>query len=303
MSTRIVDLSPLYGVLAIDGPDAATFLQGQATCDARLVTPERGALGALCNLQGRMIVSFFALAAPDGLRLVMPRDRVAPVLQHLKKYAVFAKVMLRDASDERVLAGLLGTGADATVQALAGGVPADTHAVVATDAITALRLRGKHRFLLLAASLPVVAGAATGDLAHWQQSAIASGEVLVDTANADRYLPQALNYDVIDGVSFKKGCYTGQEVVARMHFKGKMKERLYHGSTDAEAPAAGTPVFRAGETQPAGHVVDAVCTGERTHVALVVRHEAAQGGALRLGDPQGAAIEINAMPYAVPDAG
>lgn len=301
MTTFTVDLAPQLGVLAIDGPDAATFLQGQATCDTRLVGPTRGALGALCNLQGRMIASFFVVAAPDGLRLVMPRDRVAPVLQHLKKYAVFSKVMLRDAGDERLLTGLFGAGAEAAAAALAGNVPATTHDAVTTDALTLLRLRGRHRFLAISAA-PLAIDAAAGDLAHWTQSVIAAGELLVDGANADQFLPQGLNYDVVDGVSFKKGCYTGQEVVARMHFKGKMKERLYHGSTGADAPAAGTPVYRAGDGQPAGTVVAAARTGQHSHVALVVRHDAVAQG-VRLGSPDGAAIAIDDNTPAFPELG
>lgn len=301
MTTFTVDLAPQLGVLAIDGPDAATFLQGQATCDTRLVSPARGALGALCNLQGRMIASFFVVAAPDGLRLVMPRDRVAPVLQHLKKYAVFSKVMLRDAGDERLLTGLFGAGAEAAAAALAGNVPAATHDAGTTEALTLLRLRGKHRFLAISAA-PLAIDAAASDLAHWTQSAIAAGELLVDGANADKFLPQGLNYDVIDGVSFKKGCYTGQEVVARMHFKGKMKERLYHGSTDGDAPAAGTPVYRAGDEQPAGTVVAAARTGQHTHVALVVRHDAVAQG-VRLGAPDGVAIDIDDSTPAFPELG
>lgn len=301
MTTFTVDLAPQLGVLAIDGPDAATFLQGQATCDTRLVSPARGALGALCNLQGRMIASFFVVAAPDGLRLVMPRDRVAPVLQHLKKYAVFSKVMLRDAGDERLLTGLFGADAEAAAATLAGNAPAATHDAVTTDALTLLRLRGKHRFLAISAA-PLAVDAAASDLAHWAQSAIAAGELLVDGANADKFLPQGLNYDVVDGVSFKKGCYTGQEVVARMHFKGKMKERLYHGSTGADAPAAGTPVYRAGDEQPAGAVVAAARTGQHTHVALVVRHDAVAQG-VRLGAPDGVAIDIDDSTPAFPELG
>lgn len=291
MSTFITDLTPQLGVLAIDGADAATFLQGQATCDTRLITPARGALGALCNLQGRMLVSFFVLTAPDGLRLVMPRDRVGPMLQHLKTYAVFSKVTLRDDSAALHLAGLYGAGTETAAAALAGKTPVATHDAVTTDALTLLRLHGKHRFLLCSAAPLAIAGAQAGDDYHWTQTAIAAGECLVDTANADQFLPQGLNYDLIDGVNFKKGCYTGQEVVARMHFKGKMKERLYHGSCVAEAPVAGTPVFRAGSEKAAGQVVSAARTGEHAHLALVVRHDAVAAG-LRLGSANGAVIEI-----------
>ncbi len=296
MTAYTVDLSSALGVLSLSGPDAATFLQGQATCDARLVTADRGALGALCNLQGRMIVSFHVLAVADGLLLVMPRDRVEPMLQHLKKYAVFSKVTLHDASSACHLTGFYGSGADTLVAALVDQTPVTTYHVAANDTVRVLRLRGKHRFLALTASpLPLTHQRhEAGDLNHWTQTAMSAGEWLIDSANADKFLPQAFNYDLIDGVSFKKGCYTGQEVVARMHFKGKMKERLRHGWTDAEAPAVGTPIFRgdAGENQsPVGSVVAAVCTGERTHLALVIRHDAMAHG-LRLGSVGGAQVDL-----------
>lgn len=259
--TAPADLAlPCLGVLAIDGAEAPTFLQGQATCDTRQLLPGTPLLGALCNLQGRMLVSFHVFAVEGGLRLVMPRDRVAAVQGHLKKYAVFAKVALRDAS------------ADESVAARAG------------DAVP----------VLLPAGTPPPP--ADGSLA-WRAVAIRAGRVLVDTANADRHLPQALNYDVIEGVSFRKGCYTGQEVVARMHFKGRMKERLRHFTASGPAPAAGAALEDA-EGKTVGTVVDAVQTGENCEIAAVVRHEAWHAGGLRVA---GLALFPAALPYAVPD--
>jgi folate-binding protein YgfZ len=268
------------GVLAIEGPDAATFLQGQATCDARALSATRGALGALCNLQGRMIVSFHALATANGLWLVMPHDRVAPVLTHLKKYAVFSKVTLSDASDSSVVLGRAG----------------------ASDAFTAFTEAGTHWLQLDGGRQLGVApaGAATaagdGSLA-WREAAIAAGELLVDSANGDRFLPQALNYDVIDGVSFKKGCYTGQEVVARMHFKGRMKERLYVGDCQAGDCTPGTAVVDAAG-KAVGSVVDAVCRDGQCRLGAVIRHDAVRAGGLRLGAANGPALAIGAQPYA-----
>lgn len=255
---------PHLGVLAIDGPDAATFLQGQATCDTRNLPAGRGTLGALCNLQGRMIVSFFVFPAAGGLHLVMARDRVAHVRTHLQKYAVFSQVKLRDASDEFVVT----TGGD--------------------DASVALRAAADSALL-------------PDGSAAWRAVAIIAGRLLVDTATADRFLPQALNYDVIDGVSFKKGCYTGQEVVARMHFKGKMKERLYVASAPlASAPAANTAVVDA-EGRNVGEVVDAVSSAGTCHVAAVIRHDAVQAGNLRLADASGAPLTVRSAPYPLPD--
>lgn len=277
------------GILAIDGADAATFLQGQATCDLRQVTPTHGALGALCNLQGRMIVSFHVLATPEGLALLMPRDRVQPVLQHLKKYAVFSKVALADAGDRwRVVGALRRDGETFAVQD-AGGWPLMT-------------LRGGRGIGLqdvAAASTSTAQEKIATEMADsWRAAGISAGECLVDSANADRFLPQALNYDLIEGVSFKKGCYTGQEVVARMHFKGRMKERLYVATSNALAtgsPAANTAVIDAGG-KTVGEVVAAAVVDNQCLVAAVIRHEAVRSGDLHLAEGSDPLRVIDAQP-------
>ncbi len=267
------------GVLAIDGPDAATFLQGQATCDTRALSDTHGALGALCNLQGRMIVSFYMLPAADGLRLVMPRDRVDAVLAHLKKYAVFSKVTLRDDTPAYTVSSEGGDG--------------EPFALQTRDGALRMFLRGGRALGLRPAASTLPDGSAT-----WRAASIAAGELLVDTANADQYLPQALNYDVIDGVSFRKGCYTGQEVVARMHFKGKMKERLYVcQAAGAVAPEAGSPVTDA-DGRTVGTVVDAVARDGDCFVGAVIRHEAVAAGGLRLAGGQ--PVTVGAAPYSLP---
>lgn len=275
MTTRLFDLSAPLAVLAIDGPDAATFVQGQATCDTRQLSPGAAMAGALCNLQGRMLVSFYAVAGTDGLLLVLPRDRLLPVLQHLKKYAVFAKVVLRDAA--LTVTGGLGTPLpDLLPDALLLRPAAD----------------GTPRFLLLDAP----ADSRTDALAPWLAAAISAGDLLVDSALADRFLPQALNYDLTGAVSFKKGCYTGQEVVARMHFKGKMKERLYQATAETAAvPAANTPVLDAAG-KAVGEVVAAVRHDGALQLAAVLRHDAV-AGALRAGDAGGPLLRV--LPPAV----
>lgn len=276
--TRIASL----GVLAIDGPDAATFLQGQATCDTRALSASRGALGALCNLQGRMIVSFYVLPGEGGLQLVMPADRVDAVLSHLKKYAVFSKVSLRAANELAVVN--------------APGNDGEAFTVTRDGALVRMALAGARG---IGIAPPAQAMAGDTDVA-WRAAAIAAGELIVGTATADRFLPQALNYDVIDGVSFRKGCYTGQEVVARMHFKGRMKERLYAFTADAtDAPAANSAIVDA-EGKPVGEVVDAVVDGGRCLVGAVVRHEAVASGTLHVATPAGPRLSTLPLPYPVP---
>lgn len=279
LTTTVVAL-PHLGVLAIEGTDAATFLQGQATCDTRLLSATQGALGALCNLQGRVIVSFHVLATADGLCLVMPRDRVAPVLVHLQKYAVFSRVTLRDAGDALTLLGRAGDG--------------KIFNTLQEGTTRWLQLPGGRQLGVA----PAGEAAAGGDgTVSWRAASIVAGELLVDSANAGHYLPQALNYDVIGGVSFNKGCYTGQEVVARMHFKGRMKERLYIGSATVagSAPMAGTTVVDA-DGKAAGTVVDAVPDDGRYLTGAVLRHDAVREGNLHLGDPAGPILSIGEQP-------
>lgn len=287
---------PQLGVLAIDGPDASAFLQGQATCDCRLVTAQRAALGALCNLQGRMIVSFYVVASAAGLHLLMPRDRVGLVLAHLKKYAVFSKVTLRDDSAACAMLGCVDDASGAEPFTVSPG----------ENGIPVLHLRGQRALMLSMndAAETGVAPCGTGESSAenafaraWRAASIRAGEVLVDTANAGLFLPQALNYDVIDGVNFRKGCYTGQEVVARMHFKGKMKERLqiFHASGLVAAGCA----LHDSSGQEIGSVVDAVADGHGALLAAVVRHDAlARGSVLANGAP----VQRLAAPYAVPDS-
>jgi len=297
MDNAVIPALPHLGVLAVDGPDASTFLQGQATCDCRQLAADRGALGALCNLQGRMIVSFYVIAVADGLRLVMPRDRVPAVLTHLKKFSVFSRVSLRDDSAAYLLfdAGNEASAADAP------GADASGFAVMTQNGIHTLVLRS-HRALGCAPAAAFATAATVDGSAAWRAAAIRAGELLVDTANADKFLPQALNYDVIDGVSFRKGCYTGQEVVARMHFKGKMKERLYvlQAGVAATVPT-GTAIIDAGGNK-VGEVVDAAASDGMCHIAAIVRHDAMQAGSLRLGDDNHTPLAAAVAPYPIPAA-
>lgn len=288
------------GVLAIDGADAVTFLQGQATCDCRQLDASHAALGALCNLQGRMIVSFYVFAVDGGLRLLMPRDRVPVVLTHLKKYAVFSKVTLRDDSDAASLHGCLDDSRSIT----------PFSATRETEDSVTLHLRGRRALrwqtkmkaaITPAASTEKEAGesrTSTADNA-WRAAAIRAGELLVDAVNADAFLPQALNYDVIDGVNFRKGCYTGQEVVARMHFKGKMKERMQIFRGTSSAPPVDTPL-QDDAGHDVGRVVDAVNDEEGCLIAAVVRHDALARGAILTSDK--AALQRLPAPYAIPDS-
>ncbi len=225
------------GVLGMRGRDAAKFLQGYLTCDLNSLAPTRWLLGALCNLQGRMVGNFTVSGDAEGVLLRMPVGVLPAVRQLLAKYAVFAKAKLVDETDDWVGLGLTG---DAALAALtASGVDAGSAAgaemragarVVLPDG--ELMCRGGDRWeLWLHPAAALAAWQAMGlalpahDIAEWHGADIAAGLPWVQATTSGEYLPQLFNLDRTEGLNFSKGCYLGQEIVTRLQHRGEAKRR------------------------------------------------------------------------------
>jgi folate-binding protein YgfZ len=292
---------PGLAVLALEGPESMKFLQGQTTADFREAEKGQVLPGAICSLKGRVLFSF--VAVPDGgnVQLVMPADQIDAALTHLKKYAVFSKTQLADARAGSALLGMAGPGAEALVQQLTGSVPAPGLASHGPDGSWAIR-RGDARFLValpaatLAAQWPALSSQAVvapGEL--WWAEEIRAGQATVSAATRDLFQPQELNFHVTGAVSYEKGCYTGQEVVARLYFRGRLKQRLYH--LHCETPADGSAIFAAGHH--VGDVVMQAHDGTALELLAVVKNEAVRNGGLTLGE-NGPALTLQALPYALP---
>ena len=286
---------PQLGVIAAEGPDAASFLHGQLTQDFSLLDDTRARLAALCTAKGRMIASFIGIRPqPETLLLVCSQDILAATLKRLSMFVLRAKLKLRDASSEFALYGLAGDALAANDIAAAG---APWHRGVKGEAsvVSLYPADGVPRALWIApAATPAPVGPEL-DPRLWQWSEVRSGVATLTAPVLDAFVPQMLNYESIGGVNFKKGCYPGQEVVARSQFRGTLKRRAY--VVEAAAPlAAGQEVFAAGDAeQPVGTVVEAAQGPDGTWAAIVSMQIAAlEAGPLRAGDVP---VSVQPLPY------
>jgi len=286
------------GVIRVEGPDAASFLHGQLTQDFALLGASEARLAALCTAKGRMIASFIGIRPePERVLLVCSLDILAPTLKRLSMYVLRAKARLSDATADFALYGLAGLSlAENGIDAAAA--PGQRSAVGEASAVTLYPADGVPRALWIApAGAPAPQGPAL-DEALWQWSEVRSGIATLSAPVLDAFVPQMLNYESVGGVNFKKGCYPGQEVVARSQFRGTLKRRAYLVRADASL-AAGQEVFAARDAeQPVGTVVQAAPAPDGGFGALVSMQTAAlDAGGLHAGGADGPALTVEPLPY------
>ena len=292
---------PHLGVIRVEGEDAAKFLQGQLTQDFVLLEPSRARLAAFCSAKGRMQASFIGLRhGADGFLLVCSRDILGPTLKRLSMFVLRAKARLTDATAEFQLAGLAGD----AISAIAG----NDRQTLGVEEFLGGKLIWLHpagsqqrALWIAAAQTPLPPGLAL-DMGIWQWGEVASGIAMVTAPIVDAFVPQMLNYESVGGVNFKKGCYPGQEVVARSQFRGTLKRRafLVHGQA---AMVAGQDVFSAQDPdQPCGLVAQGAASPRGGYDAIVsVQISAAASGDLHLGSAQGPALSMAQLPYPLLD--
>jgi len=286
------------GVLAVRGADAEKFLQGQLTCNLAWLEGGNSSLGGRCNIQGRLISTFRILAQDDGFLLAMAAELVQPQREELKKYAQFFRnCRLVDESCQWQRFGLLAAGS--ALHRLGLALPGQSGATFQQADRVLVRLDEIRSELWLR----------TDSAAHWQQqlsgclpqvppnawllAQIRAGIGQVFAPTSARFIPQMLNLPAVGGVSFKKGCYTGQEIVARMQYRGQSKRRLYrlHAQT-ANIPPIGSPLAGG-----AGEVVLAAQAGHGCELLAVLNESAAAKNRLQLED--GSALAVLDLPYSI----
>ena len=295
---------PHLGVIRVEGEDAAKFLQGQLTQDFALLGPSEARLAAFCSAKGRMLASFIGFKRSDNeILLICSRDILAPTLKRLSMFVMRAKAKLSDVTDVFELRGLAGSALDPLAQ-VAGttGAPWSKRDIDAASLISLYPADGAPRALWVApVGEPIPLGALM-DVAIWQLGEVRSGVATITAATVEAYVPQMLNYESVGGVNFKKGCYPGQEVVARSQFRGTLKRRAFlaHSNTPM---AAGDEVFRADDaSQPCATVVQAASAPSGGFDAIISGQVAAlQSQPLRLGSIDGAVLELQPMPYPLLD--
>ncbi|MNF63951.1 tRNA-modifying protein YgfZ [compost metagenome] len=290
------------GVLAVRGADASKFLQGQLTCNLNYLSDSRASLGARCTQKGRMQSSFRILLEGDGVVLAMASELLEPQLADLKKYAVFSKSKLTDESAAWVRFGV--DHGDAALVSLGLDLPAETDSVVRNDGLIAIRVSPERTELWVAAGQAdavkgkLSAVLSEGDLNQWLLGQVRAGIGQVMPGTRELFIPQMLNLQAVGGVSFKKGCYTGQEIVARMQYLGKLKRRLYRLQLDAsELPEPGTALFSPTHGSSIGEVVIAAHAGQGIELLAVLQAEAVDSADLHLGALEGPALHLLDLPY------
>ena len=290
------------GVLAVRGVDASKFLQGQLTCNLNYLSDERASLGARCTQKGRMQSSFRIVLQGDGVLMAMATELLEPQLADLKKYAVFSKARLTDESAAWVRFGL--ENADTALAGLGLELPADVDCVARHGPLIAIRVSPGRVELWAPAEqadalkIRLREVVAEADLNPWLLGQIRAGIGQVMPATRELFIPQMLNLQAIGGVSFKKGCYTGQEIVARMQYLGKLKRRLYRLQLDAnELPEPGTALFSPSHGSSIGEVVIAARAEQNIELLAVLQAEAAEEGNVHLGTLEGPSLQLLDLPY------
>ncbi len=290
------------GVLAVRGVDAGKFLQGQLTCNLNYLNEDRSSLGARCTQKGRMQSSFRIAFDGDGCLLAMASELIEAQLLDLRKYAVFSKSKLTDESSAWVRFGL--QDGDGALVSLGLDLPQETDAVVRSQDMLAIRVSPARAELWVRAEQAddirsrLASQLAEGPLNDWLLGQVRAGIGQVFGSTREEFIPQMINLQAVGGVSFKKGCYTGQEIVARMQYLGKLKRRLYRLTLQGDqVPEPGTAVFSPVHASAVGNIVIAAQAGQAVELLAVLQGDAAENGRIHLGSPEGAALQMSDLPY------
>lgn len=282
---------PQLGVIRAVGEEAASFLQNQLTQDMEQLPVGQARLAAFCNAKGRMRASFVACRrSAHEFWLVCPADLLAVTLRRLSMYVLRSRLKLSDASSEIEVFGLMGESAGQAALGAADDGPF-VAALPSAD--------GTARALWLAPAGSTSPQGKTVSAGAWDFAAVRSGVATVGTAVADAFVPQMLNYESVDGVNFKKGCYPGQEVVARSQFRGAIKRRAFVAQVAGPAQA-GEDVYVEGDPdQPVGLIAQAAPAPEGgTAVIVSLQLKAVDGGqSLHVGQADGPLLGGLHQPY------
>jgi len=310
----LMDLS-LLGHIAVSGPEAESFLQGQVTHDVTCLSPAVSQFGSHCSPKGRMLASFRAFRQDYTIYLQLPRTQVKVVTQRLRMYLLRAKATIEDASERFIAIAVAGSCTPSLLASCLDAVPTRGNEVTRDGELITIRIPGPTpRFQLLGGPAPAALEGLWDDLAttatvvnadFWSLLDIRAGIPTIYRQTSDAFVPQMANLHLLDGVvSFKKGCYTGQEVIARMQYLGKLKRRMYLAQVSTDHPPVPGDTLHAvsGRSEQAiGRVVDARVNGKGDYELLAVAEiKAAEHGEVMLFGPDGPLLSFHDLPYGFP---
>jgi len=303
---------PHLGLIAVAGADAATFLQGQLSNDLNAVTETRSQLSAWCNAKGRVLALLRISLHAGTYYLQLPRDQLEFTLQRLRMYVLRAQVTLTDVSATQIQLGLSGPDAEALLTHTLGVSPPTTDNSVASTPleqghVSVLTLPGDQpRFAIIASAAAAQAlqqqwatMATPADSDLWSLLDIRAGLPHLHSTTQDLFIPQMLNLDLIGALSFTKGCYPGQEIIARTHHLGAVKRRMYYAYACTVAiPAPGTALYTPHSGQAIGQVIAAAaCSAEAVELLAVLPTADATNQPVYLHNLNGPLLQFLALPY------
>ena len=304
-------IAPLdhLGLIACKGNDAQSFLHGQLTNDVEHLEPEQSQYAGYCSAKGRLLANFLVWRQGDIYWLQLARTLLPAIQQRLTRFVLRAKVNLAQASESHAAIGLAGSGAAAALGELFGALPQQAHALVRHPSHGSLIALPGERFQLvanldaairlwdrLAAVLRPIG--ASG----WEWLEICNGLPWITPATQEQFAPQMANLDLLGAVSFQKGCYPGQEIVARTRYLGEIKRRMALAHVDAgTTPEPGDALYSAElEGQSSGMVVNAQpAPGGGCDLLAVIPTSSLRSGGVHLGSADGPRLQIRPLPYAL----
>lgn len=305
-STIIVPLAD-QGLIRAGGEDAAAFLHNLMTNDINHIAADGARHAGLCTAKGRLIASFLIWREGGDYLLQMSADILPGILKKLSMYVLRSKVKLAALAGERVLIGVAGPQAAALVENLGARLDAPMASAAFAEG-TAVQLDAQRFVLAVQADQAVAlwsklaAQAKPAGVAAWRLGEIVAGQPRIVAATQEAFVPQMINYETpaVGGVSFQKGCYPGQEIVARTQYLGKIKRRMYRAQLDAAFPA-GTDVFtpESGDQHCGALVLTAPTPAGGYECLVVVQSSGAEAGEIHVGKPDGPRLQLLDLPYAI----
>jgi len=292
------------GTVRVAGADARAFLHGQLTNDIEHLGPSQVRRAGWCTAKGRLLATVLVVPQADDFLLLLPRELVAPVIKRLKMFVLRAKVTIEDESERWAQLGVLGAGGLQALEARNVHVPDEVLAVARSDATIVVRVEGDRARVLVpsesARALVERLGLREVDASRWTLAEIRMGVPQVIAATQDLFVPQMLNFEAVGGLDFKKGCYPGQEVVARAQYRGQVKRHMRRARVAASAaPAVGQDLYCDEQSgQACGTVVAVGADGGETEILAVVPIASAQAQLPVRLSPDGPALEWLPLPYA-----
>ena len=294
------------GLIRFAGADAQSFLHNQLSCDVNSLQPGQAQYGSYNTPKGRMLASFLLWRGGADYYMQLPRTLAEPIRKRLSMYILRSKVKATDVSSEYVVFGLAGAAAAAALKPWFQNLPPAPLTLTTAQDMSLLRLATDRFEIVVAANRAAEIQDALGKSATlvasavWDSLDIRAGIPYITPATQEQFVPQMANLDLIGGVSFSKGCYPGQEIVARMHNLGRLKQRMYLANVVAdEAPLPGDKLFSSdfGE-QACGMIVNSAPSPDGGHdVLAVIQIESANRGVVHSKSPSGAPLRFLELPY------